>query len=142
MRGNAIIDSNILIYAYDTAEADKHRAANEFLRKAINEGKASLSTQNLVEFYARITRGRKGAMALDKDYSRQLVEDFVDSLNIISYDENTVLESLIVETNHGIHFWDALLAATMLENGIRTIYTENTKDFSKVPGIKAVNPLK
>ncbi|MBI2445074.1 hypothetical protein HYV43_01665 [Candidatus Micrarchaeota archaeon] len=32
-------------------------------------------------------------------------------------------------------------AATMLENGITTIYTENVEDFEKIPGIKAVNPF-
>ncbi len=29
----------------------------------------------------------------------------------------------------------------MLENGIDTIYTENVKDFEKIPGIRAVNPF-
>lgn len=37
-------------------------------------------------------------------------------------------------------FWDVMLAAAMLENGVNKIYTENTKDF-KIPGIKAVNPF-
>ncbi len=29
----------------------------------------------------------------------------------------------------------------MLENGIDTIYAENTQDFRRIPGIKAVNPF-
>jgi len=29
----------------------------------------------------------------------------------------------------------------MLENGIRTIYTENTMDFKKISGIKVINPF-
>ncbi len=33
-----------------------------------------------------------------------------------------------------------MLAATMLENGIDTIYTE-AEGFGKVPGIKSVNPF-
>jgi predicted nucleic acid-binding protein len=30
----------------------------------------------------------------------------------------------------------------MKENGINKIYTENEKDFKKIPGIKVINPLK
>ncbi len=37
-------------------------------------------------------------------------------------------------------FWDSLLAATMKENNIFNIYTENIKDF-KVPWINAINPV-
>jgi len=40
-----------------------------------------------------------------------------------------------------VHFWDALIAATMIENNVFTIFTENTKDFKKIKGITAINPL-
>lgn len=43
-------------------------------------------------------------------------------------------------TEHDMHFWDALLAATMRRNGIFNIYTENAKDF-KASWISAVNPF-
>ncbi len=42
----------------------------------------------------------------------------------------------------GTPFWDALIAETMLENGVSTIYTENEKDFKKMRGINAINPFK
>jgi predicted nucleic acid-binding protein len=29
-------------------------------------------------------------------------------------------------------FWDSLIAATMIENGILNIYTENSKDFNNM----------
>ena len=40
-----------------------------------------------------------------------------------------------------INYWDAFIAATMIENKIFNIYTENTKDFLKIDGIKARNPF-
>jgi predicted nucleic acid-binding protein len=36
----------------------------------------------------------------------------------------------------------ALIAATMQENNLKTIYTENIADFKKVPWLNVVNPLK
>lgn len=38
-------------------------------------------------------------------------------------------------------FFDALIAATMIENGVDTIYTANEGDFQKFEEIKVINPL-
>lgn len=38
-------------------------------------------------------------------------------------------------------YFDMQLAATMLEEGIVTILTENTKDFAAIEGISAINPF-
>jgi len=43
---------------------------------------------------------------------------------------------------HRVPFWDALIAACMLENGISTIVTENEADFKRIPGITTSNPFK
>ncbi len=37
---------------------------------------------------------------------------------------------------------DAVIAASMLENNIETIYTDNEKDFRKVLGLEVINSLK
>jgi predicted nucleic acid-binding protein len=39
-------------------------------------------------------------------------------------------------------FWDALIAACMLENGIEIIVTENERDFKRIPGITVTNPFR
>ena len=41
----------------------------------------------------------------------------------------------------GQHVFDAFLAATMLENNVRTIYTQNVKDFEIYHDLQAINPL-
>ncbi|WP_304840718.1 hypothetical protein [Methanocalculus sp.] len=46
----------------------------------------------------------------------------------------------ILEEQHKLHFWDALLVATMVENHIHTIYTEDAH-FRKIPGITVINPF-
>jgi len=53
-----------------------------------------------------------------------------------------VVKAIELQAAYKAPFWDALIAATMLENGVKTIFTENTADFRKIPFIKAVNPLK
>jgi|SRR3989344_437313 len=141
MSGRALIDSNILVYAFDATDAKKYNRAESFLRSAIENKNAVLSAQNLAEFYVNITMKKKGVKGLTNEYAGQIVQDFTDSFSIITYDAETVLDSIAMQMDCGIHFWDALLASTMLANNIKVIYTENTKDFSKVQGIQAINPL-
>ncbi len=136
-----LVDSNILIYAMDYSEAEKHEKAVAFMEKAAFDQQACLSTQNLVEFYSNITNPKKGR-ALGTEISKQKLSELAAAFRILPYGTRTIVEAAEINAAHRAHFWDALLAATMLENGVKTIYTENVSDFKKIPGIKALNPLR
>ena len=68
---------------------------------------------------------------------------FVDSSKWIkiNYTHLTVKRALLDLESINISFWDLLIAETMREAKVRTIYTENGRDFAKIPWIKVVNPL-
>ena len=53
----------------------------------------------------------------------------------------TVLKAIELVKLYRAPFWDALIAACMLEYGIGTIVTENERDFRKIPGLKVINPF-
>ena len=47
-----LIDTNILVYAFDNSEKKKHRAAVDLLKKCFDEKeKFAISSQNLAEFF-------------------------------------------------------------------------------------------
>lgn len=50
------IDTNILVYAHDTAAGDKHRIAIDLLKNLWETEQGCLSIQVLQEFYVSITR--------------------------------------------------------------------------------------
>ncbi len=132
-----LVDSNILIYAHQKNEKEKHSRCAEIVNSLVDSDEMCLSVQNLVEF----SRVLSEKASIDKDLVRQYVFDISESAHIISYDENTVLSALMISKQYKIHFFDALLAATMQENGISKIITENIKDFKKMAGIEAENPF-
>lgn len=41
----------------------------------------------------------------------------------------------------GVKFWDVAIIATMLENGISILYTENLKDFKKFTNVVVIKDL-
>ena len=51
-----LIDTNILVYAYDTSEGTKHDIAKEILKKIWQDGGGVVCVQNLMEFFVVITK--------------------------------------------------------------------------------------
>jgi hypothetical protein len=60
---------------------------------------------------------------------------------VIDRNAGTIMKAMEIVESVRAPFWDALIAACMLEHGIEIIVTENEKDFKKIPGITVVNPL-
>lgn len=137
----SLIDTNILVYAFDNKDLIKKRRCERLLKEIIGKKfKFYLSTQILSEFYV-VTTG-KTAKILEKEEAKQIVEEISEIFNILEIKKEAIIEAIRISVFHKTSFWDALIAATMLENNIFTIYTENEKDFSKITELKIINPLK
>lgn len=135
-----LIDTNILVYAAEKDESAKVQKAKELVNRCWKgEILLSVSSQNLGEFV--YTAVRKGKLNLEEaKIFTSFIVDF-HGFKKIGYNANTVLSAIDTAQEFKTSFWDSLLAATMRENGIFKIYTENVDDF-KIKWIKAVNPLK
>lgn len=133
-----LIDSNVLVYAYDKSDEKKHERARKLLLSCW-EGSIvyAISTQNLEEFFYIVTR--KIAQPLSVQQAHQVIADIVSFSHwrVLSYNERTLLKA----TQLNGKFWDALIASTMLENEIFNIYTEDTSDFKCFMHINAINPF-
>jgi predicted nucleic acid-binding protein len=134
-----LIDTNILVYAIDKQEGSKNLKAKELINRCW-QGKDNfaVSAQNLAEFVFVSTTKAK----LDFEQAKVMVGFIIEFVGFIkiNYSAETVLSAVDIADEFKMSFWDSLLAATMRENGIFNIYTENAKDF-KMPWIKAVNPF-
>ncbi len=134
-----LLDSNILIYNYDTSDLKKHTIAKNLVDKCWKkEQKFSLSTQNLSEFFSVVTSKK----ILTKKEAAKILSDIVNfsGWKKIKLNHKTVLEAARISDEHNMSYWDSLLAATMRQNGVFNIYTENVQDF-KVRWLNAVNPF-
>lgn len=138
----ALIDTNILIYAYDTSDPEKRKACLSLIEECW-QGKrtCALSVQNLSEFYNAVTN--KISNPLEKEDAREIVMHLVAFPNwlILDFNEGIVLDAIDISQRFEIHYWDALLAATMEHHGINRIYTENVKDFNMVTFLEVINPF-
>jgi len=138
----ALIDTNILGYVFDSDEPEKRRVAQELLARCWNgETEYAVSVQNLAEFAVIVTE------KVEYPLPEETVKEFVsaicsfDGWKKIAYSGNTIVQAVKIRSEHGIHFWDALIIATMLEHGITTVYSED-RQLTTVPLVTAINPFK
>jgi predicted nucleic acid-binding protein len=134
-----LIDSNILIYAYDNSDPKKHAIAKDTITKVLLSGDGVVSIQNLSEFSRAITE--KSKKHLSHSEARGIVLEFVDALRVVAYNGHTIAEALLFTSKYELHFYDSLLVATMELHHINEIITED-EGFSKIPWIIVRNPFK
>lgn len=137
-----LLDTNILVYSYDATNQRKHQKAKELLQQCWQRKKTyAISVQNLAEFFVVITKKVPSPLSLED--AENIITDIISFTpwKVLHYDQETLLQSITLYKKSKKHFWDALLAATMLEAGINHIYTENTADFAGFEKIIAVNPV-
>lgn len=137
-----LVDSNILIYAHDKLDIEKHNKSVKILEKCWNkELKLAVSTQNLSEFYVVVTK--KFKLPIEKNIANNIIRKIIEYENWkkIIIKETSIIKAMEFSEKYNMGYWDALIAATMIENNITTIYTENVKDFEKIKELKVINPL-
>ncbi len=141
---SGLVDTNILVYASDDDSIFQSSAQN-FLEEVLAENKTYLAIQNLTEFYAIVTNSKRLKHPLSQSQALKAIESFIDSklFRFVYATENTIFGIVNIlkkfpikaEEIHDVH-----LAAVALANNIRTIYTADTKVFTRL-GLKAINPL-
>ena len=135
-----LIDTNLLVYAYGEENSERKKKSFELLKKCFKkEIFLAVSNQNLAEFSFVLLKKLK----LDASLVKSIISDIshFENFKKVTYNQETIFSAIEISEKYKMSFWDSLIASSMIENGIRNIYTENSKDF-KVPFLNVVNPLK
>ncbi len=137
------VDTNILVYAFDRTNPHKQEIGKAILEKCWKREKnLVISSQNLAEFFIVVTKKIPSPISVGD--AKQIIRDINDftQWQVCNYNGKTVERAIEIQERTKKHFWDALLAATLIQNGIYHIFTENTSDFKDIEGITACNPFK
>lgn len=136
------IDTNILVYAYEEAIGSKNKICFNLIQEClVGKRKLAISNQVISEFINVALNKTSKPLPLER--IKKIVKWINDYKNYVklNYKNSTTEKALEFVNNYNTPYWDALIAATMLENNITTIYTENVKDFEKIKELKVINPL-
>lgn len=140
MTDRQLIDTNILVYAYDHSEPEKQEKAVEILNNVVEEGSGVISTQVLSEFFVASTKKIPSPLTLREASER--VENFISIWPVIEITPLIIIEAMRGARQYTLSFWDSLIWATARLNQIRIVLSEDFNAGQTLEGIRFVNPLK
>lgn len=141
-----MIDTNLLVYMFEESYELRHELAYEFLEDIMNcTINPAISIQILSELFVNLTAEKKKTVvtnALDVESAEAIIKDIFTTphFTVFEVKPSTIINAIKIKKSENASYWDCLIAATMKEHGITTIYTED-KSFEKIEGIKAINPF-
>lgn len=134
-----LIDTNLLVYAHEKPETNKHTRAIEVLKTLIESGRGRLSAQILGEFVSATTRGRNPILSIDTALAQ--VALLADAFAVFEVTRFIVLEAVRGVREHRLSYWDAQIWATARLNQVATIFTEDFESGRHLEGVRFLNPL-
>ena len=140
MNGDYLVDTNILVYAYDRAARAKQEGARNVLKWLESRGYGALSTQILGEFFWIVTR--KLAEPLSPRQAYVELERHLRSWRTIEITRAVVLEAGRGCLHYQMPFWDAQIWATAKLNQIPQVLSEDFQHGRAIEGIEFVDPFK
>ncbi len=138
MSDKCFLDTNILMYAHDTAAGAKHERARALVEELWRNRSGVVSTQVLQELCVALRR--KAGRPVDLKTARDIVTDYL-TWDVYVNTGESVLEALEVEERYGISFWDALVIQAAEASGATVLYSEDLSSGQTYRGVRVVNPL-
>lgn len=140
----SLIDTNVLLYAYDPRFPAKQRVAIELLRTGVPAAERVLAHQVLVEFMAAAVRPRKdlgGAGLLSPRDSARVVEMLMEQFVVLYPDQEVVRTALFGAVTYQLSWFDAHLWAYAEVNGLDEIFTEDFEHGRYYGSVRAHDPF-
>ena len=135
------LDTNILVYAYDTSDDAKHKAAVDLIARLLSEENVVISTQVLNEFVVVITGKVNRPLSIDDAAAilNKFKENF--AIHLTGIPEMTKAFSLIKKFK--LSYWDALIIAAATNSRCSILFTEDLQDGLKInKDLRIINPFK
>jgi predicted nucleic acid-binding protein len=141
----ALVDTNVLIYSL--LQADPHHEASRALIERAQDGAVDLCVTPpvLSEFFSAITNPRQVTTPYSADEALTEIDAFLSirGLALLPVPPDVVQRwtALVRRTPViGPAVFDLQIAATMLGNGVRRIYTFNRADFARIAELEVMTP--
>lgn len=135
-----LVDSNIVVYAINDDSPKQARA-----QKFLNDERYTLfiTHQNIMESL-RVLTHPKFSSPMSVKAAMAAITAISDACTVIAPDPSAIYVALDLIKQHqsvGNQIFDAYLAATTLSAGLKTIATDNGRDFAGFEGLDVYNPF-
>jgi len=139
MADKILVDTNILLYAYDLGEPEKQSQAVAVLDHLATLRLGVLTPQVLAEFFVNATRKLERPLTVEEVYDR--IQNYLLSWEILDLSGSIILEAVRGVRTYKMAYWDAQIWASARLHQIPLIFTEDFNVGAVIEGVRFVNPF-
>jgi predicted nucleic acid-binding protein len=136
MSDRVFLDTNILLYLFDTDSPEKQLRARALIEQYGFAEEAFISTQVVQEFYANVTRKLKVLEQRALAAAQQLCRFPMVQVSI-----SMILTAIEIAQRHRLSFWDSLIVQAATVAGCSMLLTEDLQHGSQIGNLRIENPF-
>ena len=129
------LDTNVVVYAFDTADPEKQRVAVDVLESG---RRLVVSTQVLAETWWVLTRRLE--RPLSEDAAAEVIDELC-RLPVVGTDTDLVRRAITTSRRRQLAVWDALIVEAARSSGCDRILSEDFQAGQDFDGVTVVNPF-
>jgi len=129
-----LLDTKILIYAWDKSDIVKHKKAIDLFLSFRHQ--LYLSAQNLSEFSAVMIKHK-----CDLEWLSETIRHLGKAIPVLPVKDSDVLDAVRAVNRYKLSYWDAQIWAVARSNNIPSIFTEDGPVGRTIEGVTYINPL-
>jgi predicted nucleic acid-binding protein len=132
------VDTNVLLYAYDTAAGQRHDRAADLVGRLWSERSGAISVQVLQELFVNATR--KVAAPLTPEAAVDRLRS-LSRWRVHSPLADDVVAAASLSHRHQLSFWDAMIVRSAAELHCAVLWSEDLNDGQLIEGVRVRNPF-
>ena len=132
-----LLDTNVLVYAYDPGDLRKQQIAQGLVRRAM-AGEIVASSQVLGEFAATLLHK---LMPPAKPDDVMALLDTLAPIKLVPIDGDVVLRAVQAHAQYGVHFYDGMILAAAERGACKKIWSEDLNAGQQYFGCVVENPF-
>ncbi|MBN2199478.1 MAG: PIN domain-containing protein [Candidatus Aminicenantes bacterium] len=139
MSGRYFLDTNILVYSFDSKSPKKRERASALIAEALTGSRGIISFQVLQEFIHLALR--KFAKPLTLADVQEYLADVLDPLCGVYPGLELYQRALDITGRWKYPFFDSLIIVAALQAGCSTLYSEDLQHGQTIDRLRIVNPF-
>jgi predicted nucleic acid-binding protein len=137
----SLVDTNILVYCFESRALAKRSAARELLRKGAAAADIRIPHQALVEFMSVVTRATRGGPLLPWEEAAHQVEGFMAEFPVLYPNDQLFRTALRGMAVYKLSWFDAHLWAYADHYGLTEILSEDFEHGRFYGAVRIRNPF-
>jgi predicted nucleic acid-binding protein len=132
----AFFDTNVVLYADDTASPEKQEKAIALLGAHLRNRTAVVSLQVLQEYFNAATR----KLGITAEMAQRKVE-ILARTNVVRFEPGDVIAAIELHRLRQVSFWDASIVQAARLAGATVLYSEDLQEGAVLGGVRIENPF-